>query len=123
MPVSVLAPFTWPQLLKSLESPIACSNDFQVAIMFPTQGNWLYQLLMDYTEEKTVEEGGKGSTSCLCSLVPWCSVAARHCHFMVEWLLAVDEEEIGMLSYSWRKLWLEAREPPGVLSGLVPVWR
>lgn len=40
---------------------------------------------------------------------------------MVEWLLAVDEKEIGMLSYSWRKLLLEAIEPLGVLSGHVPV--
>lgn len=37
---------------------------------------------------------------------------------MVEWLLAVDEEEGGMLSCSWGKLWLEAREPLGVLSDL-----
>lgn len=41
---SVPAPLTWPALLKSLKSPIARSNAFQVAIMFPTQGNWLYQL-------------------------------------------------------------------------------
>lgn len=56
MSVSVLAPFTWPQLLKSLESPIACSNDFQVAIVFSGQGNWLYQLLMGYPRENMQEE-------------------------------------------------------------------
>lgn len=63
MSVSVLAPFTWPQLLKSLESPIACSNDFQVAIVFSGQGNWLYQLLMGYPRENMQEEQGEGDTS------------------------------------------------------------
>lgn len=65
--MSVLAPLTWPRLLKSLESPIARSNDFQVAIMFPTQGNWLYQLLMDYPQEKNVRGGSEDNTSWLCS--------------------------------------------------------
>lgn len=55
MSVSVLVHLTWPALLESLKSPIACLNAFQVAIMFPTQGNWLYQLLMDYPREKNVE--------------------------------------------------------------------
>lgn len=73
--MSVLAPLTWPPLLKSLESPIACSNDFQVAIMFPTQGNWLYQLLMDYPQEKNVEGEGGEDTSWLCSFGLQCPVA------------------------------------------------
>lgn len=65
---------TWPQIFKNLESPIACSNDFQVAIMFPTQGNWLYQLLMDYPPKKNVG-GGQDNTSQLCSLGLHCPAA------------------------------------------------
>lgn len=65
---------TWPQIFKNLESPIACSNDFQVAIMFPTHGNWLYQLLMDYPPKKNVG-GGQDTTSQLCSLGLHCPAA------------------------------------------------
>lgn len=70
-------PSPGPPLLKSLESPIARSNDFQVAIMFPTQGNWLYQLLMDYPQEKKCwGEGGEDNAFWLCS-----------CGFIVQRLL------------------------------------
>lgn len=54
--MSLLSPLTWVQILKHLESPIACSNDFQVAIMFPAQGHGLYQLLMDCPQEENVKE-------------------------------------------------------------------
>lgn len=78
MSVSLPMLLTWPVLLKSLKSPIACSDASQVAIMFPTQGNWLDQLLMDYPPEKNVE-GREVRTTSL-GFVVW--------DFSVQWLLS-----------------------------------
>lgn len=78
MSVSLLTLLTWPVLLKSLKSPIACSDASQVAIMFPMQGNWLDQLLMDYPQEKNVE-GREVKTTSL-GFVVW--------GFSVQWLLS-----------------------------------
>lgn len=100
---------TWPQIFKNLESPMACSNDFQVAITFPTQGNWLYQLSMDYPPKKNVG-GGQDTTSQLCSLglhcpgpfprlgVPWEMTEWLFGHTaLVSWLLALPwvERKVG----------------------------
>lgn len=82
-------PSPGPNSSKSLESPIACSNDFQVAIMFPTQGNWLYQLLMDYLKRK--KHRRREATVTPPDFVVWLLGVqwhAGHYHFTVGWLLA-----------------------------------
>lgn len=96
--------------------------------MFLTQGNWLYQLLMDYPQEKNVERWEVRTTSpgfavwgfsvrwLLSSLgVTW-GMTQRLCWhaILVEWLLALlwVGRKLGEWSVSLGEVWLGAWEAP-----------